>query len=92
MPVGASVKAISDGEVASVFDLGGEQAVLVRHGKYFTTYSHLASVNVSRNQQLRAGTVIGRSAASDDGEGEILFMVSNERGQALDPEGWLRRR
>lgn len=92
LPVGASVKAISDGEVASVFDLGGEQAVLVRHGKYFTTYSHLASVNVSRNQQLRAGTVIGRSAASDDGEGEILFMVSNERGQALDPEGWLRRR
>lgn len=92
LPVGASVKAISDGEVASVFDLGGEQAVLVRHGKYFTTYSHLASVNVSRNQQLRAGTVIGRSAANDDGEGEVLFMVSNERGQALDPEGWLRRR
>ena len=92
LPVGASVKAISDGEVASVFDLGGEQAVLVRHGKYFTTYSHLASVNVSRNQQLRAGTLIGRSAANDDGEGEVLFMVSNERGQALDPEGWLRRR
>ena len=92
LPVGASVKAISDGEVASVFDLGGEQAVLVRHGKYFTTYSHLASVNVGRNQQLRAGTVIGRSAANDDGEGEVLFMVSNERGQALDPEGWLKRR
>jgi septal ring factor EnvC (AmiA/AmiB activator) len=92
LPVGASVKAISDGEVASVFDLGGEQAVLVRHGKYFTTYSHLASVNVSRNQQIRAGTVMGRSAANDDGEGEVLFMVSNERGQALDPEGWLKRR
>ncbi len=92
LPVGASVKSISDGEVASVFDLGGEQAVLVRHGKYFTTYSHLASVNVSRNQQIRAGTVMGRSAANDDGEGEVLFMVSNERGQALDPEGWLRRR
>lgn len=92
LPVGASVKAISDGEVASVFDLGGEQAVLVRHGKYFTTYSHLASVNVSRNQQVRAGTLMGRSAANDDGEGEVLFMVSNERGQALDPEGWLRKR
>ncbi|MCY7421290.1 MAG: peptidoglycan DD-metalloendopeptidase family protein [Chitinophagaceae bacterium] len=92
LPVGASVKAISDGEVTSVFDLGGEQAVLVRHGKYFSTYSHLASVNVSRNQKLGAGTLIGRSAANDDGEGEVLFMVSNERGQAVDPEGWLRRR
>ncbi len=92
LPVGAPVKAISDGEVSSVFDLGGEQAVLVRHGKYFTTYSHLSSASVSRGQQVRAGGVIGRAAANDEGEGEILFMVANERGQALDPEGWLRRR
>ncbi len=92
LPVGAVVKSISDGEVASVFDLGGEQAVLVRHGKYFTTYSHLSSVNVGRGQQVRAGAVMGRAAASDNGDGEMLFMVSNERGTALDPEGWLRRR
>ena len=92
LPVGASVKSISGGEVSSVFDLGGEQAVLVRHGKYFTTYSHLASANVSRGQQVKAGTVLGRAAANDDGEGEVLFMVANEKGQPLDPEGWLRRR
>jgi septal ring factor EnvC (AmiA/AmiB activator) len=92
LPVGSNVKSISDGEVSSVFDLGGEQAVLVRHGKYFTTYSHLSSANVSRGQAVRAGTVVGKAAANDEGEGEVLFMVANERGQALDPEGWLRRR
>lgn len=92
LPVGAAVKAVSDGEVSSVFDLGGEQAVLVRHGKYFTTYSHLGSANVSRGQTVKAGSVVGRAAANDEGEGEMLFMVTNERGQPLNPELWLRRR
>lgn len=92
LPVGSNVKAISDGEVSSVFDLGGEQAVVVRHGKYFTSYSHLSTANVSRGQAIRAGTIVGKAAANDDGEGEILFMVTNEKGIPLNPEGWLRRR
>lgn len=92
LPVGAATKAVAEGEVVSVFDLGGEQAVLVRHGKYFTTYSHLSSANVSRGQTVKAGTLVGRAAANDDGEGEVLFMVTNERGQPLNPETWLKRR
>jgi len=92
LPVGSNVKAVADGEVSQVFDLGGEQAVLVRHGKYFTTYSHLSSANVNRGQKVRAGTVVGRSAANDEGEGEVQFMVSNEAGAFLNPESWLRRR
>lgn len=92
VPVGASVKAVADGEVASVFDLGGEQAVMVKHGKYFTTYSHLSSANISRGQTVRAGSVLGRAAANEDGEGEVLFMVTNEKGSHLNPESWLRGR
>jgi septal ring factor EnvC (AmiA/AmiB activator) len=92
VPVGAATKAVADGEVASVFDLGGEQAVMVKHGKYFTTYSHLSSANVSRGQAVRAGTVLGRAAANEDGEGEVLFMVTNEKGSHLNPESWLRGR
>lgn len=92
VPVGASVKSIADGEVSSVLDLGGEQAVLIRHGKYYTTYSHLSSANVSRGQQVRAGTVLGRAAANDEGEGEVQFLVSSEKGAFLNPTGWLRGR
>lgn len=92
LPVGATVKSVADGEVSSVFDLGGEQAVVVRHGKYFTTYSHLSSVNVSKGAKVRSGTVIGRAAADESGSGMVLFMVSNERGSPLDPEKWLKRR
>lgn len=92
LPVGATVKSVADGEVSSVFDLGGEQAVVVRHGKYFTTYSHLSSVNVSKGSKVRSGTVIGRAAADEAGSGMVLFMVSNEKGNPLDPERWLKRR
>ncbi len=92
VPVGAAVKAIADGDVSSVYDLGGEQAVTIRHGKYFTTYSHLSSANVSQNQQVRSGTVVGRAAANDAGEGEVLFMVINDKSVFLNPEQWLKRK
>ncbi|MGI8634668.1 MAG: peptidoglycan DD-metalloendopeptidase family protein [Segetibacter sp.] len=92
VPSGASVKAVADGEVSSVFDLGGEQVVTIRHGKYFTSYSHLSSVNVSKDQQVRPGTVIGRAAANDEGEGEVVFMVTNEHSIFLNPEQWLRHK
>jgi septal ring factor EnvC (AmiA/AmiB activator) len=92
LPVGATVKAVADGVVAGVVDLGGQQAVLVRHGKYFTTYSNLSTTNVNKGDELKAGKVIGTAAADDSGEGQLLFMVSNDKGINLDPEKWLRHR
>lgn len=89
---GSAVKSIADGTIASVFDLGGEQAVVVRHGKYFTTYSHITNVSVVKGQTVKAGTVLGRALANEDGEGEVTFMVSNDKNQFLDPEKWLKRR
>jgi murein hydrolase activator len=90
LPLDAKVKAVADGEVTSVFDLGGEQAVVVRHGKYFTTYSHLSSVTVNKGDPVRSGTLLGHAAAGDDGQGLLTFMVSNEKGVNLDPENWLK--
>lgn len=92
VPAGTAVKAVADGIVASVFDLGGEQAVVVRHGKYFTTYSHLSSVNVGRNAEVKAGTVLGKAMSNEGGEGQVLFMVTNDKGTNLNPESWLRAR
>ncbi len=92
LPVGASVKAIADGEVSAIFDLGGQNAVIVRHGKYFTTYSNLASVSVNKGDQVKAGKVLGTAAADDSGEGQLQFQVNNEKGAPLDPERWLKHR
>lgn len=92
VPVGAGVRAVADGEVSSVYDLGGEQAVTIRHGKYFTTYSHLASVKVNQGEKVGPQTVVGSAAANENGDGEVLFMVINDRSVFLNPEQWIRRR
>ncbi|MGI8952651.1 MAG: murein hydrolase activator EnvC family protein [Chitinophagaceae bacterium] len=92
LPTGTTVKSVADGEVSSVFDLGGEQTVVIRHGKYFTTYSHLSSVNVNKGDAVKAGTLLGKAATGDDGDGLVTFMVSNDKGNFLDPESWLRNK
>lgn len=88
---GAPVKAIFDGEVISVFDVEGSGAVIVRHGKYFTTYGNLNSLNVSKGTQVKAGQIVGRAGTNNEGNGEIEFLLMLD-SRNLDPEPWIRRR
>lgn len=88
---GAAVKAVFDGEVISVFEVDGTSAVFIRHGKYFTTYSNLNGVSVSRNQQVKAGQVLGRAGSNSEGNGEIEFVLMQDT-RNLDPEPWIRKR
>jgi len=44
---GVTVKAVFEGEVRGIYNLGDGMAVTIRHGKYFTTYSNLSGVTVS---------------------------------------------
>ena len=92
LPVGTAVKSVADGEVSAVFDIGGQQAVVIKHGKYFTAYSNLTSIKVQRGAQVNAGTVLGNADKGQDGDGEVEFMVSNSSGNYLNPESWLRPR
>jgi len=87
---GNTVKAVFDGDVSSVLSIGPVQCVILKHGKYFTTYSNLASVNVSKGQQVKRGQVIGKVAEKDDGKGDIEFLISNDANHNFDPERWLR--
>ncbi len=88
-PYGASVKSVADGVVSGVFDMGGTQAVVIMHGKYFTAYSNLATVKVSKGTQVNAGTVLGTADRGQDGDGEITFMVESSSGGYMNPESWL---
>ncbi len=90
-PPGTTVKACFEGEVVSVFDVGGMSAVMIRHGKYFTTYSNLASSSVSKGQTIKTGQAIGRVGTNLDGEGQIDFILAREN-QLINPSSWLRTR
>jgi len=92
VPKGSSVKSVANGIVKYTGDINGDLTVFVQHGKYFSTYTHLSSINVSIGQEVKAGTLLGRSGVNIEGEGALLFMISNDKGSFLDPENWLKNR
>lgn len=88
---GSNVKSVFEGVVVSVFDILGSQNVMIKHGKYFTTYHNLTGVTVSKGDQVKMGQVIGKAGTNDDGDGEITFVVTQE-SRFMDPELWLKSR
>jgi murein hydrolase activator len=84
---GNSVKAVFDGIVQNVINVGDVQAVILRHGKYFTTYSNLEGVSVSKGENVKTGQALGK--LSDIGQ--LEFIISDDKDRNLDPERWLRR-
>lgn len=92
LPEGSPVKSVANGEVVYASEINGDLVVFVRHGKYFTSYNQLSGISVSVGQNVKAGSVLGRSGKSIDGEGSIIFMINNEKGTLMNPEHWLKPR
>lgn len=90
--IGTPVKIIFGGEVVLVNNYDDVQMVVVKHGTYFTGYSNLSGVNLSKGQTVQTGQIIGKVAANLDGIGAMDLIISNEKGNDLNPEVWLRRR
>ena len=89
--IGSPVKAIFDGEVMLVNSYDDVQMVVIKHGKYFTGYSNISGVSVSKGQNVKVGQVIGKAAANLDGVGAVDLQISNEQSE-MNPEAWLKRR
>jgi murein hydrolase activator len=87
---GASVKSIFQGEVSDVSKIGGNQSIIIKHGKYFTSYANLSSVSVSRGQKVNTGQAIGSAGEDDDGTPEVSFFIYTEHGP-VNPSIWIRR-
>ncbi|HJS55739.1 MAG TPA: M23 family metallopeptidase, partial [Chitinophagaceae bacterium] len=89
---GVNAKAVFNGEVASVFNIGDTKSVMIQHGKYFTVYSNLESVNVSKGADVKTGQVIGKVAADEaDGNGGKLDFLLMIESKNVNPELWLRK-
>jgi murein hydrolase activator len=84
---GSTVMAVFEGTVQGVFFVGDVSAVMIRHGKYFTTYSNLSSVSVTKGQEVKTGQVLGKLAEI----GQLDFVISDDKDRLFDPEKWLRR-
>ena len=89
--VGASVKAIFDGDVSSVFNIEGNSVVFIKIGKFFIAYSNLSSVNVAKGDKVKAGQVLGKAGENTEGIGEMQLVLMEDKTN-LNPEQWLRRK
>ncbi len=92
VPIGSAVRAVADGKVIYAGEVDGEKLLVVQHGKYFSGYQYMSAVSVSAGQEVKAGSVLGKTGTSIDGEGVLLFSIMNDKSIQQDPESWLKSR
>ena len=81
------VTAVFGGVVQSVFTIDNKPVVMIRNGKYFTTYSNLAIASVCKDEQISTGQTIGQVAEN----GQLDFIISDYKDNQFDPEKWLKK-
>lgn len=92
----APARAVFSGVVKNVFYVPGMgQCVLVDHGRFFTVYSRLANVSVSKGQTVAMKQTIGNVMANENGSYLMHFELwkvgANDKTAAQNPEGWIAK-
>ncbi len=88
---GAPVRAVFKGTVKSIFSIPGMgKIVLISHGKYYTAYAKLSSINVKEGQVVDTREVIGTVMTNDEEETEVHFEIWKVQ-QKQNPELWLKK-
>ncbi len=87
---GTMVKAIFPGKVTKVISLAGNYyAILIKHGKYYTLYSRLASVSIQKGDTVQMGEIIGLIYTDINNNQTVLQFQIWKQNDKLDPEKWL---
>ena len=91
LPSEDQVECIYDGEVVGVTKIQGFNImVIIRHGSYYTVYSKLDQVSVSKGQKLKRGQKIGSVSKGENGNIELHFELWKDKNK-LDPQKWFNR-
>jgi len=88
---GAKARAVFKGEVTKVMpNIGGNMAIIIRHGSYLTVYSNLSSVSVQVGQKVDTKQEIGTvfTDKDDDNKTILKFQLWYENTKQ-DPEKWI---
>ncbi|HYK75488.1 MAG TPA: peptidoglycan DD-metalloendopeptidase family protein [Daejeonella sp.] len=85
----SSVRAVFSGDVSTVQSIAGSYVVIIRHGEYFTVYSNLRSVSVSKGQKVAVKQTVGTvSTDPTDGRTEVHFEI-RKGAVPMNPATWL---
>lgn len=87
------VQSVYQGTVVSIFTIPGyHNAVMVKHGNFYTTYSNIAKVYVKQGQQIKTGGQLGTVARAPDGKGHVMHFEIWHNKEKQNPSQWLRSR
>lgn len=88
----SSVRCLFEGKVVGILNNPTfKNAVIISHGEYFTVYSKLASVNVSKGQKISTKQVIGAAYTDEDNMTEVHLEVWKGAAK-LNPADWIYKK
>lgn len=91
LPSGDNVVCVYDGEVVGVTNIPGfKNMVIIKHGSYYTVYSKLDNVIISKGQQIKRGQTIGNVEVNEEGVAEVHFELWKDKSK-MNPQPWFNR-
>ena len=92
--LGASVKAIADGEIMVAEPIGtyGTTVIIQHGGGDYSVYGSLQRAGVMKGAKVKKGQVIGTVGQADPDLAPHLHFEIRPKGRATDPLTWLQQR
>lgn len=91
LPSSDQVTCVYDGEIVGVTNIPGfKNMVIIKHGSYYSVYSKLDGVAVSKGQKIKRGQTIGSVDIGSDGNAELHFELWKDKTK-LNPQAWISR-
>ncbi len=93
VPEGTDVRVILDG-VVSIIDFNPEhgQIIIIRHSdKFITVYARFSEIYVKVGDEVKAGSIIGRSGGVNSSKGASIHFELWESKEPKDPQIWLAK-
>jgi len=88
-PKGSNARAVYSGTVQAIMSLkGGNKAVMISHGTYFTVYNNLATVFVSKGDKITNRQELGKIYTDSDNNTILDFQVWKGTSKQ-DPARWV---
>ena len=91
--IGTPVKCVFTGVIRMITYMGGYgNTIIIDHGKgYYTVYSHLSEIYVSRNDVVQTNQIIAQVGESGSLAGSKLHFEIYGGNQSYNPQTWLRK-
>lgn len=89
---GSFARAVFDGEVARVISISNYTVVMIKHGEYFSVYTHLSEVLVSRGDKVKAKQKIGLIKTNKEEHKTTVQLQIWKGTKKLNPSGWISKK